>query len=246
MAINRDTWTRFPAVSGADTTTGARTWTHDTFSGSPTIGVAVLIVIGGSGADVVSAVSYGGVAMTRTSFTADSVGEAGAVWMYYLGSGAPAGDQTVSVTRSGTGAMICLSLGYVSTSGATQSQVSSFGQAQGDQVDPTTNIDCGANPSQIVSVIFSGLAAVGSLSASDNGSGGSLFDSHDFGNQVAAFGQHTSGVTNVTGVQFVGYTAASDDVAMIVAGIAELSTTPSSPPKIPHRFRNGLIMRGRR
>lgn len=81
-------------------------WTH-TPVGTPR-GVVVLVAQNGSATDQVTAITYGGVAMTRVWDEFHSVGEAGASYVYFLGTGIPADAQTVSVTASGATTRQCV------------------------------------------------------------------------------------------------------------------------------------------
>lgn len=82
------------------TAASAFTWTH-TPTGTPK-GVVVAITQPLGSTDEVSAVTYGGVALSRVRSTARTTTEAMRVYLYFLGSGIPTGAQTVSVTSTGT------------------------------------------------------------------------------------------------------------------------------------------------
>lgn len=91
MAIAHD------AVSTSTSSTAALSFTH-TPTGTPR-GVVVLVGQGDSGVDLVTGVTYGGVAMTRAGAPALlTSGEVGAAFIYFLGSGIPTGAQTVAVS----------------------------------------------------------------------------------------------------------------------------------------------------
>lgn len=91
MAIAHD------ATSFSTAVTTALSHTH-TPTGTPR-GVVVMVCQGGSGDDLVTGVTYGGVAMTRAGAPALlTSGETGASYIYFLGSGIPTGAQTVAVS----------------------------------------------------------------------------------------------------------------------------------------------------
>lgn len=179
-------------------------------------GVAIRIVQSGSGADEISDVTYGGVAMTRVRFTARTVTETGAVYLYFLGSNVPTGVQDASVTSTGT-----TSKRYATvTVTADRDTV----------VDADNGADAGiiANPSLTLDysdgraswmgyyAIFSGLAApVTTVAAGDSHQLG-----HDFG---AASGMWSRKASSGSGGNSttMGYTAASDDVCHAGLIIAE-------------------------
>jgi len=77
------------------------TWGH-AGAASGVKGVIVAAVHGVSATDHISAVSYGGVALTRAQRNTDTVTEQGAAEIWFLGSGVPQGNRTVSVTCGAT------------------------------------------------------------------------------------------------------------------------------------------------
>lgn len=81
-------------------TATARTLTF-TPTGTPR-GIIVRIVQTGASTDQVSGVTYGGVAMKRWAFYQNTGTEPGAVYIYFLGVGIPAGAQSCIVTSTGT------------------------------------------------------------------------------------------------------------------------------------------------
>lgn len=228
MTIAIDANVRFPSAAGTtDATTGARTWTH-TPTGTPK-GVLVLIVLGGASTDVVSDVSYGGVTCTEVVFAVDTAGEAGAAYIWHLGASIPTGAQTVSVTRSGTNALWCYSVTFTASQ---DTEIADSGILQGDQANPQIALDSGANGAFRYAAVFSGLAAPSSLTPSTTGGVASNLDSVDFGNQASRMEGYFSGAGDQTetGSITVGYTAASDDVAMVAAAIIEAAApAPASP-----------------
>lgn len=97
--------TQFDAVSRAqanDTTShsaaGTSSWTH-TPTSDTIQGVVVAVTQPLLAADQISGVTYGGQALTRYGSYASATAR---VYLYFLGTGIPPGDQTVAVTSTGT------------------------------------------------------------------------------------------------------------------------------------------------
>ena len=89
----------YDAIASKAATSGSTTWTH-TPVGTPR-GITVFIHQIADQTDVVTSVTYGGVAMTRLVRIGNAgIAFASSEYAYFLGSGIPTGAQTVSVTHS--------------------------------------------------------------------------------------------------------------------------------------------------
>lgn len=197
--------------------TTSNSWTHSPGTPYPQ-GVIVLIIQNTASTDVISAVTYGGVAMTRVStngLAQDSAGEAGAVYAYTLHTGIPSGPQTVAVTvSSGTTAK----RGHCFTVTAPdRTRVAASGRVQGDTADPSVTLGTGSGfAGFVVNALYSGQNALSSLTV------GAGYDpiGIDFGNQTGAveYG-HKTGASVASG-----WTATSDDVAMVAVAIDVMPT----------------------
>lgn len=200
-------------------------WTH-TPSGTPR-GVFVGIVRNtGSGQDEVSGVTYGGVSMTRVpNSTADdkaddSAGETGSSYMYFLGSSIPTGDQTVSINYTNATSTRWAACVTVTAGGDTQLAGDEYTPIEADTANPSITVTGISGASYAAAVLFSGQNAPGSVTA---GTGFTKRQDHDFGNQTAHMESSTS--EQASGDQVIAFTAASDDAAMCVAVIEEVSGT---------------------
>ena len=187
-------------------------------------GVLVFIAQNVASADLISSVTYGGVAMKRVGFAQDTAGEPGASYIYFLGSGVPSGSQTVTVTvASGTDAKHAWVLGLL---GVGDLQVVASGIVQGDTANPSVTL---ATPLEFVglaaSVVFSGHNAVGSITPGTGYQGSSIGGSvRDFGTQVARVE-----LANMEGANVVcNWTAASEDCAMVALAIG-VQDIPRNP-----------------
>ena len=213
---------RFDAQSFLDfTTTANGSWTHTPVTATPR-GVVVLIAQNVVSTDLITGVTYGGVAMTRIAtdgLAQDTVGEPGAAYAYFLGSNVPTGAQTVAVTvSSGTDAKTGWA---VTLSGDSNQAIAASGKIQVDTLNPSVTLATdGYFDGVCLSVFFSGLNAPtdGTITA---GTGytkltASAAGGRDFGTESAC-AQYASGLKGASIV--CGWTAASDDCAMIALAV---------------------------
>lgn len=124
-------------------------------------GVVVLITQDGSGADQVSSVTYGGVALKRERFEAQTSGETGAGYAYVLGSGVPTGKQTVVVKVSGAAnkVVVCCT---VTAATATTEVAAANGTKSGGVTNPSFQLATGVG----VETVDYGCAHSGAQTAS--------------------------------------------------------------------------------
>jgi len=133
----------FDAIASKATTSGSTTWTH-TPSGTPA-GVLVFIHQRQDQTDVVTAVTYGGITMTRLARIGNAgVSLASSEYAYFLGNGVPSGAQTVSVTHSSAKDCAYESITY--TSSTNISKVQDYKTLSADGAAPRgTNLSLGGN-----------------------------------------------------------------------------------------------------
>lgn len=221
MTVAFDAATPSGAGGGSTfTTTSPHTYLHTPVGDPSSVLVAV---ISADPADPVNgAVMYGTVAMTRVptnGFAADILGEAGSVVMYELGSSIPTGPQTVSISHTGSAAVklpVCITL-----TAAADTEIGASGKLEGDQADPQIALDTGATESFRVAVLFSGVQIAGSLTAVTDVSAVGSSPRVDFGEEFGLVGYQTSAAS--AGSMTIGWTAVSDDVAMIAVAIQEVA-----------------------
>lgn len=148
MAVARDVLTQ--------NTAGATSFTH-TPVGTPR-GVTVLIV-STSATDTVTAVTYGGVAMTELpgSPVISTSGEGGVCYAYGLGASVPTGAQTVAITGTGTLRVIVQS---VTAGGDCQFVVGTF-EALAVSGDQTVTLSTSGRASAVTLVAWSEGGTVG-------------------------------------------------------------------------------------
>lgn len=210
MVVAHDT-----AIQGAEfTTVSPHTFTH-TPIGTPRW-VLVFINMAEDATDTITAVTYGGVALTRIAingFARDTAGEPGATWAYFLGSGIPTGAQTVSVTHGGSAfqkRVVCIT--GTESLGANCEVVDS-NMVQENATNPSVTLNSGTRTAICYASIYSGLADPNVTV----GAGMTLLLRNDFVSQSAVSEVET---TPTTGSRAVAFTAALDDVAMIAVAIA--------------------------
>lgn len=188
------------------------TWTHNVGVTNPK-GVVVALVNNGVQTDYVTSVLYGTENLVRIQRNTDTLNERGASDLWFLGSGLPTGNQTVTVNFSSG-----ISYDYVMSSitfyaGADTEVVDNGGYDQ-NRANPAVVLSPGVTALGIMA-LFSGkyaLSQVPLLSGMTAGHG------HDFGSQVAVTARQTTpSASNFT----MGVTATSDDVAISALSVAE-------------------------
>lgn len=208
-----------------DAATASSGWTSSpdpfTFNHTPagTPSGAVVLIGGSNSGDLITSVTYGGVSMTRTTNgrAFDSVGEALSVYTYFLGSGVPTGTQAVSIDHTASGhAKIAFCI-TVTAGGDTE--VVTDNLLQGDQANPQITLDSGSVTALRCFIVGSGHNSPSSLTLI---SGMSSVGSGTDGTKSIVCARET---TPSSGSTTVGWTATSEDVAMIAVAIAEVVTT---------------------
>jgi hypothetical protein len=206
----------FDAGSEHPTPTGTLSdpteWTH-TPAGTPR-GIVVLLAHTTSSSDIVLAVTYGGVAMTRVRTDADVVGEVGRTYIYFLGSALPVGVQTISVDRTEATSPMW-GAGATLTASADLEVIDHDGLAA-DQADPQVTLQFGGRGAISFSVVCSGHNAPSALT--DLASHSRIHDI-DFGTLAGVASRLTTAQTTD---DTIGYTATSEDVALSAVAIAEI------------------------
>jgi hypothetical protein len=207
--------------SASETTGTGSTVAHNHVPASAPDGVWVFIGHGTLSTDLITGVTYGGVAMTprvRTEF--DSTTEPGRVYSYFLGTGIPTGTQSVSVSKSNATTLIhvvCCSV----VAGGNDTEIVDEGGANGDAGNA-------ANPS--VALTYSGrscMSFVGHYNAANapgslaEFTGQTLVHDHDHGNFCTKVSRRTN-VENTD--QTLGHTTVSNSYAIVAIAIAEVVT----------------------
>lgn len=203
----------FDAASEGTAGTGTISWTH-TPVGTPK-GVVVGVSTRSTSLDEITAVTYGGVAMTLVDHAEDTAGEQCRTAVYFLGTGIPTGAQTVSVTVSGSNDKWAACETFTAPF---DTQVGDFGIAEESQADPSVALST-TGPSFGVAVLTSGSNAPG-----DNvpNAGYTESNNHDFALLTASM-IHAD-AQDADGTFTIGWTSLTDDVAMVALAIEQATT----------------------
>src|SRR3990172_851536 len=151
-----------------DSATESATWstTPDPFTfnhvpvGTPKA-VLVFIYHGAVSTDLITSVSYGGVAMTRIASALDTTGEPGRSYVYFLGAGIPTGTQSVSIDHTATSTVKIATC--VTATANSNTDIAVFNTAQGDQSNPQISLNSSADDTLRYCAIYYGLSGPGFL-----------------------------------------------------------------------------------
>ncbi len=234
MAIAHDAQTRFPAtdITGTDTTTGDRTFTH-TPVGNP---AGVIVVVNCVGTTVpCSGVLYGGVPMTPESAASDT-SEAGSVWIWRL-TDVPIASGPQTVTLQG-----CIAAAKFATC-STVTSATDLSEIVGAQGKSTTT---GTNPTVSVvtskeSLLYGGLhGGATDPTVYTPGTGYTTQFSVDYGSLSARTQRRTSPVASGTIAYNFPY-GTSDDYCLAAVAIAEKTGTSFGAISSPLTFNKNVV-----
>lgn len=212
MTIAFDAESRFTGTG-----TGNLSWTH---AGGTVAGVIVGVVYP-SGANQVSAVTYGGVTVPLLAVSSKTAAEAGSARLYFLGSGLPSGNQTVAVTVSGSASKTAFCM-TVTAAGAVDVVAVNASINSGSQSNPSVTLALGGRTSWCAILLKSGQDALSGISPSSGWSGGFEVD---FGNDTGGIYKYdTVGSSDVT----AGWTQTADDANAVAIALAEANTGTDS------------------
>lgn len=212
------------SVESVRTGTGSpQTWSH-TAASSGVKGVVVCINHGTSSTDHISAVTYGGVAMSRIQRNTDTATEPGASEIWFLGSSIPQGTQTVSATCGATTDDIqFVSISFLASADL---EVIDFDGISENIANPSVTLQYTGRTAIAICTIYSGLGTVTNLTELTGV--GRLHD-HDYGNFISVVSvQNFAGSSDFT----IGHSSGgtSDDVAFSAIAIAEVAIGGNEDP----------------
>lgn len=228
MTIAFDATSGSAALINTATTTN---WTH-TPAGVPR--AVVVLIPQGINTDQVSAVTYGGVALSRVRFNARAVTETCGVYIYFLGVSIPTGAQTMAVTTTGTNPMWPQAITYTA--------------AQNTVVNVQAGLDAGAtvtNPSLALSPTGqAGLAYVCASGLNAPVSTPQAGLTQAAARDLGTISGHMGYKVVSAGATTVGWTSAAEDVCHAGVGITELAVVLGAaraivvPTNAVHRSRS--------
>jgi hypothetical protein len=201
----------------------AFSWTH-TQTGTPQ-GVVVFVSTFVSNADLITSVTYGGVALTRLAggLALDNAGETGRLDTFFLGSGLGTGNQTITVNRTNNATVMYAAAATVTAGANTAVPTQTIVLLQGDGTlaAQTVNDTSPGQNSVRYAGCYSGLNAPPTA-----GTGSTLLNSIDIGNYGSALVRET---TAGQGARSIGFTGATDDRAAVHLAIRELVPRTETP-----------------
>lgn len=180
-------------------------------------GVVVFTMQGVLAADAVTAVTYGGVALTKVTggAAADTVTEPGRVTTWLLGASVPSGAQSVVVTRTSNTAT-CYGVGFLLGGSAA---IVSYG-TPGYMMENGAAVALTINPGTATSIVLAALYTGGSTAPT--ASTGMTLAQTLSGSYAYAFGAAYE-TTPTTGSRARGLVAATDDLAYVVCAFREVA-----------------------
>lgn len=206
-------------------TESVRTGTETTYDFTHTpVGTPRAIVVTSAapaGTFLITGMTYGGVPMARATRDADTSSEIGTTEIWFLGTGIPAGPQTVSVSipSATTADYHFVAMSFLGTS-SSDMEIVFGGSVAGDRVDPYLVVSNFGRISQGVLVTWSGQDAPASITVQ---SGNTLVHDHDFGaNSSKVARQNVPTSQDVS----LGFTIALEDNSFSVLTFSEAIPHP--------------------
>lgn len=185
------------------------------YAGGTPQGIAIAVVHGVSGTALVTSVSYGGVPLDLIVEAADTTTEPGNAQIWFLGSGVPAGTQTVSAdltSASGTDVHFVV----WELSGADDLEIVDSDLINDNVANPTVTLSASGRNKISLCAMYGGGAAPGGTLATGN----TLDHTHDLG----AFYSQTCYETTVSNANHtIGWSSlGTDDVALVAIAVSEV------------------------
>lgn len=211
-------------------------WTH-TPSGTPAA-IVVIVTTGPttlvSGDNAVTAVTYGGVAMTLVQEVHKGTGEQGNVWLYELLSSIPTGAQSVVVTTdacpAGTSGTYPWFMGHsvsLASGGGTIARAATSTLSSDSTATPTISLDAGSNTGMSIIGGNSGRNAHTDVTAATDCTKLTGYSFSGGQNLSSVVGRQT---TAATGSFAVGFAQTADDATMAAASYYEVAASGMSDP----------------
>jgi len=207
----------FDAFTSIAITTATLTATH-TPVGTPK-SVLIYVVGNSSNANGLGTVDYGGTTVPIVgSSPVINAGEGGNVYSYFLGSGIPAGAQTVTINTAAVGASSKFA-GIITLTALQNTTINSIKTLSSNTItSPMLTLTLSGSASFCSIGFWSGLNAVGDTSPPNSWTNRV---ENDFGNQIG--GIYTYNTIGTVDVNSAGYVSTGgDDAAMMAISITEL------------------------
>lgn len=224
MAVAHSAASESHTGTTGSTNQAAFSWTH-TQTGTPQ-GVIVFVSTFASLTDLITSVTYGGVALIRLAegSAQDAVGELGRMDAFFLGSGLSAGNQTITVNRTNDATSMYASAATVTAGADTAVPTQTIVLLQGDGTLTVQSVN-DTSPGQN-SVRYAGCYS-GLNVPPVAGGGSTLLNNIDIGNYGSALVRET---TAGQGARNVGFSSLlTDDRAVVHLAIRELVPRTETP-----------------
>jgi len=220
MAIAFDAFTSNGYVGEASPTT----WTH-TPAGTPR-GV-IVFVLNNTGNDV-TAVTYGGQSLAQVALSPSikSTGEVSTVYCWFLGTGIPTGNQTVSVTHGGSGIYrdaMCVTVTAASDTAVQDTTIISSDSAE----NPSGTLSLGGLSCFCAEAFGTGQGGVDLFDALENWTVRVEVDQG-----VKSYGVYTYNIIGTDDVTF-GWTQSADDANCLGIAVKEAAAAPPASSTLP-------------
>ncbi len=223
MAVAHSAASESHTGATGSTNQAAFSWTH-TQTGTPQ-GVVVFVSTYASVANLITSVTYGGVALTRLTggLAQDGAGELGRLDTFFLGSGLGTGNQTITVNRTNNATVLYAAAATVTAAADTAVPEATIVLLQGDGTlaAQTVNDTSPGTNSVRYAGCYSGLNTPPTA-----GTGSTLLNSIDIGNYGSALVRET---TAGQGARSIGFTGATDDRAAVHLAIRERVPRTETP-----------------
>jgi hypothetical protein len=216
MAVAHSAASESTTTTTPSTSVASFTWTH-TQTGTPR-GVLVFVYCLNSATATATSVTYGGVTVPAVTggSTSDAAGEPGRIDTYFLGTGLPAGNQSIVINRTNNTVQMYATAATVTALYNTEVNTTGIVLLTADQVLVEQTVSDGWPGS--FSVRYAGTYS-GLQTPPTAGANSTLLNSIDAGNFGAAMVRET---TAGQGPRSVGLAGGVDDVAAVHLAIREV------------------------
>lgn len=212
----------FDALTESIRTDTSTTYAFDHTAAAGVRAVVVTVCHGVTTTDHISALTYGGISMTRIIGATDTASELGRADIWFLGSSVGSGTKSVSATLS-SATTDDIQFVAASFTAAYDCEVIDSDSINEDVANPQRTLNFGGRSAVSVCALYSGANAgpTGTLL-----SGMTRMQDHDFGNWISGTARQT---TAQTADFTIGYTWALEDAAFVAIAFAELTPGTAMP-----------------
>jgi hypothetical protein len=218
----------FDAESSVQQASGVTNWSWTHTPSSGTDAVLVLVANNWLGSETMSAVTYGGVALSKVdSLCANNVGaDRPTVQAWFKSGGLPSGAQTVAVTDTSNVAKLGACYGLLATAGAEVQTSSKDDNGGTAAANPQVTLSCESSRDAFIAGI---LGSGDNTATATDDSGQTRTNQYDFGTTSGYVSRKTS--IHTGGSTTFGYTQESFQLHLLAVAVSE-SVVPWVPRAI--------------